>query len=305
MPVLPEWAKTREVRAIAAMCLAMALFAGNDVFNKLSREHWPTGQVLAVRGLLAVSLMFMLVIASGHGGKLKRLFHPNVMLRGGIEGIVAPLFITALGLLPLHDTLAILMASTLIGTALSVPILGEQVGWRRWTAILIGFAGVLLVLQPSGAAGNWGGALALLCAFCVAFRDISTRFVPREIPSVLIAFATGLGAWFGGIALLPFETMQPFTMQIAFYLAGSALFIVCGNYAAVIAFREVEISIVSPFRYTSMIWGTLASGFVFGQWPGWVVGLGMMLIVGSGLYTLHRERVRRRQPLSRLGDERP
>ncbi len=290
---LPAWARSREMRAILAMCVAMLLFVGNDIFNKLAREHWPTGQVLVVRGLMAVALLLTWVSMSGHWRKLGGMLHPTVLRRGGLEALVAPMFITVLGLIPLSDALAILMASTLIGTALSVPLLGETVGWRRWTAICIGFAGMLLVVQPTGAAANWGGVLAILSAFCVALRDISTRFVPRRIPSVIIAFATALGAWFGGLCLLPFETAAPFEGIVLLYLLGSAIFVVLGNYATILAFREVEIVIVSPFRYSSMIWGTLASGLIFGQWPTWIVLVGMMLIVGSGLYTLHRERVRR------------
>jgi drug/metabolite transporter (DMT)-like permease len=297
MASLPEWAKGKEVRAIAAMCIAMALFVGNDIFNKLSREMWPTGQVLATRGVLATAFLLLWVYWAGLWGSLGATFRWPVLRRGLLEGFVAVLFIKALGLIPLSDISAILMASTLIGTALSVPFLGESVGWRRWTAILVGFAGMLLVVRPTGDAANWGGLLAVASAIGVALRDIATRFVPREVPSLIVTLATVIGAWLSGIVLLPFETLAPFNPTVMLYLLCAAMLIIAGNYFSVIAFREVEIAVVSPFRYTTMIWSTLASGLVFGQWPGAIVGLGMALIVGSGLYTLHRERIRRRIPL--------
>jgi drug/metabolite transporter (DMT)-like permease len=252
MPVLPDWAKTREMRAIAAMCMAMLLFVGNDIFNKLAREHWPTGQVLAVRGIMAIALLLIWVRIAGHIGRLKDMLHVSVLRRGALEGLVAVMFITVLGLIPLADALAILMASTLIGTALSVPLLGEKVGWRRWLAILAGFFGMLLVVQPTGQSANWGGLLAVACAIGVAFRDISTRFVPKTIPSIVITLATATGAWLAGILLLPFETLQPFDGQVMFYLVCSAFFIMSGNFFAVLAFREAEIAVVSPFRYNDL-----------------------------------------------------
>jgi drug/metabolite transporter (DMT)-like permease len=292
---LPHWLASKEMRAIVAMCVAMALFVGNDIFNKMSRVYWPTGQILCVRGMMAVSLMLIWVRAAGLMPQLKDIVQFGVIRRGALEGCVAILFIMGLGMMPLSDALAILMASTLIGTALSVPLLDEKVGWRRWTAILVGFCGMLLVVQPSGSAGNIGGILMVLCAIGVAFRDISTRFIPKSVPSLIITLGTALGTFVAGTALMMFEDFAPFDPWVIFYLFCSACFIICGNYASVLAFREVEIAVVSPFRYTSMIWGTLASGLVFSQWPSLVVCLGMALIVGSGLYTLHRERIRMRQ----------
>ncbi len=222
MTRLPEWTKTREMRAIAAMCMAMFLFVGNDIFNKLAREHWPTGQVLAVcagdGGWPAPALGLAERASAPHSGHAASLRAAP----GRLEGLVAAAFITVLGLIPLSDALAILMASTLIGTALSVPLLGETVGWRRWTAILIGFTGMLLVVRPEGGSMNWGGLLAVACAIGVAFRDISTRFIPKDVPSIVITLATAIGAWLGGIALLPFEQAQPFDAHVMLYLLCSA-----------------------------------------------------------------------------------
>jgi drug/metabolite transporter (DMT)-like permease len=292
--MVPAWLRSKEMRAICAMCAAMALFVGNDIFNKLSRAYWPTGQILCVRGLMALSLMMIWVYAAGLLSRLRDITHIGVIRRGALEGCVAILFIMGLGMMPLSDALAILMASALVGTALSVPLLGEKVGWRRWTAILVGFCGMLLVVQPGGSVGNTGGMLMVLCAIGVAFRDISTRFIPKSIPSLIVTLGTAIGTFVAGTILMMFEELAPFDPKVMFYLFCSACFIICGNYASVLAFREVEISVVSPFRYTSMIWGTLASGLIFSQWPSLIVCAGMALIVGSGLYTLHRERVRMR-----------
>jgi drug/metabolite transporter (DMT)-like permease len=287
--------RTKEFRAIASMCAAMLFFVGNDSFNKLAREFWPTGQVLATRGAMAVVVFLLVVRLSGHWGQLKSMLHKTVIRRGALEGFVAVLFIAALGLLPLQIALAAIMTSTLFGTALSVPILGEKVGWRRWLAILVGFAGMLLVLRPTGDVSLLGAGLALACAFGVGMRDLATRFVPREIPSVIVTLATVLGAFTGGLCLLPFETPAPFAIEPLMYLAGSTVFVLAGNFAAVYAFREVEIGLVSPFRYTNLFWGLIAGWFVFGEWPTSYVWTGVVLILASGLYTLYRERIRHKE----------
>jgi drug/metabolite transporter (DMT)-like permease len=287
--------QSKELRAILAMCAAMLLFVGNDVFNKLAREHWPTGQILVFRGLMALALLLPIVRAMGHWNDLVYLKNGAAFRRGALESVVAILFITALGLMPLQALLAALMAATLIGTALSVPMLGEVVGWRRWVAVLVGFVGMLLVLRPTGDVSLIAGVMALACAICVAIRDIATRFVPKVVPSIIITVATVLGALAGGLALLPFQTMAPFTWEVTGYLAGSAFFVVLGNFAAVMAFREVEIAIVSPFRYTNLVWGVIAGWFFFGEWPNRVMWIGVALIVASGLYALHRERIRHKE----------
>jgi drug/metabolite transporter (DMT)-like permease len=287
--------QTKEFRAIASMCAAMLFFVGNDTFNKLARDFWPTGQVLATRGAMAIVLFLIVVRLSGHWDKLDALVHKTVLRRGVLEGLVAVLFIAALGMLPLQIALAAIMTSTLFGTALSVPILGEKVGWRRWGAILLGFAGMLLVLRPTGDVSMLGAGFALACAMGVAIRDLATRFVPREIPSVIVTLATVVGAFTGGVVLLPFETPAPFAWEPLLYLAGSTVFVLAGNFSAVYAFREVEIGLVSPFRYTNLFWGLIAGWFVFGEWPTTWVWVGVALIMASGLYTLHRERIRHRQ----------
>jgi drug/metabolite transporter (DMT)-like permease len=289
-------ATTREVTAaIGALCLAMLFFSFNDVFTKFARAYWPTGQVLSLRGAMALALMLIWLRLAGLHGRIGAIGERPVMLRAALEGLVAILFIAAIGLLPLANLVAIVMASTLIGTALSVPILRESVGWRRWSAIGVGFVGMLFVVQPTGEASALGVVLAVASAFGIACRDLSTRFVPSAIPSLVVTLGTVLGSCLAGVALLPFEEAAPVEPIVIAYLAGSAVCIIAGNYCSILAFRKVAIGIVSPYRYTSVIWATLASGLIFGEWPGALVGVGMALIVASGLYTLHRERVRRRE----------
>jgi drug/metabolite transporter (DMT)-like permease len=148
------------------------------------------------------------------------------------------------------------------------------------------------VAQPTGGSTALGGLLMVISAFGVAARDISTRFVPRTIPSLIVALATCIGAMLGGVLMLPFSTLAPFEGPVLAYVVSAAVLIVLGNFMSVLAFREVAIATVSPFRYTSAIWGILASGLVFGQWPSALVYGGMALIIGSSLYILHRERVK-------------
>lgn len=285
----------KNLRGIVAMMLAMALFVLNDTFVKLARAYWDTGQTLVVRGIFALVLLLIWMKLSGKTGQLRMMFHRTLVLRGLIEGAIATAFITAISQMPLADITAILMLAPLIITALSMMIFGEKVGWRRWSAVIAGFCGMLLVVRPGGSIPMTALVLALLSVIGVAFRDILTRRIPSEIPSVVVAITSTLGTFLGGALLAATDSnWQPVTPHLLMLAGSAAAFVVLGNYAMIEACREAELSVVSPFRYAVMLWAVLLGILVFGDWPSPVAIAGIVLIGASGLYTLHRERVRQR-----------
>ena len=282
-------------RGILAMLAAMTLFTGNDTLVKLATADLPPGEIMAVRGVFAVILVLALIVGRGEARSLVELRQPIVLFRGALEAALAFLFITSLSRLPIANVNAILMATPIILTAFAVALGLEQVGWRRWSAVAVGFLGVLFIVKPSLAGMNPYAALALACAVLVAIRDLVTRRVGSAVPSGVITLATTSAVTLGGFGLSLGEAWRAPTGPEVALLAGAAVFVGLGNLAIIKALRVGEMSVVSPFRY-SIVLTTLAAGYaVFRDWPDLYSCFGIALVVASGLYTLHREQVRVRE----------
>lgn len=288
-------------RGIIAMCTAMACFMTNDTIAKVVARDLPSGQIIAIRGLVASALVLVWLVAAGHLRDVRQVATPLVAVRAGLEAVVAFLFITALASIPIADITAIFLITPLLITALSVPLLKEKVGWRRWAAVAAGFAGMLLVVKPGGAGFVAGTAtvLALVSVVGCAVRDIVTRFIDPRIPTIVITLTTCVAVGSFGAAMIPFQGwVSPSATHMALLIAAGAV-VVVGNHAMILAFRGVEVSLVSPFRYSIMVWAIFSGIVVFAEWPDRLSWAGITLIVGAGLYTLHRERVKLRVPRSR------
>ena len=282
-------------RGIIAMLLSMAFFVTNDALMKLAREGLSSGQVMSVRGVFSVLITLGLVAWLGEARRLGMVFRASILIRGIVELSIAVLYIVALGHLPLADLTAIMQSTPLI-IALYLALTGvERMGWRRWAAVLVGFGGVLLVVRPGGDSFGIFSVLAFVSALLVAVRDLTTRRIGSEIPTVLILTASVSIIAAGGAGLSLVEGWKPMSVGTVAILAGAAFFVVIGNYAAITAFRNVEIAVVSPFRYSVILWAALAAFFVFGEVPDLAGAIGAMLIVGAGIYTVHRERIRSRE----------
>lgn len=281
-------------RGIIAMLVAMVMFSTNDVLTKLARETMGVGQVMALRGAFAMLITFAMIAWFGEVRRLRLAFSPRVVARGTSELVIAVLFILALGQMPLADLNAIMQSTPLL-MGLFLSLLGlEKMGWRRWTAMLVGFAGVLLVVRPGGSSFDIYTLAAFGSAAIVAGRDIATRRFAADIPTVLILTASIFMVMLGGGVIAIFEGWSPVSAPALLTLAFAALFVVLGNYAMITAFRNVEIAVVSPFRYSIILWGALGGYFVFGEVPHVSAAIGAVLIVASGIYTVQRERLRAR-----------
>lgn len=221
--------------------------------------------------------------------------HPRlVALRSGLMAVDMVLVFFAFATLPLADAYTMVFLVPMLVTALSVPLLGEKVGWRRWSATVVGFAGVLVVLRPGFAEVNWGHIAALASALFFALSLIVVRRIGNDetasslFSSMLIGFVAVSGP------VLPFLYVTP-TMQDLALLAGLGLISGLGHTTLIQAFRLAPSAIVSPFQYSQIVWGVLFGLWLFGDRPdGWVIA-GSAVIIASGLYILWREAVRRRQ----------
>jgi drug/metabolite transporter (DMT)-like permease len=243
-------------------------------------------------------MMLTIVLSVTRGWRhLPLAFHRLAILRAGTETVVAALYISALSAMALADITAILMLTPLILTAFSVFLLHEKVGWRRWSAVIVGFIGILLVIRPGGqVAPFWAVAMAFGSAVLVAVRDVMTRRMPVAIPSLMLTLTTTLATMIGGVAMLAAgQSWHPLNPSVLAILAGAALLVLIGNFAIIEAFRDTDISAVSPFRYSVILWAGILGFAIFGEVPTALSLVGLALVIASGLYTVHRERVRRRQ----------
>jgi drug/metabolite transporter (DMT)-like permease len=188
---LPIGDATRNNRAgIAAMLVAMAAFSVSDTCVKLAAASLPTSEIMVLRGVIATAAVSGLVILNGHGHALGSLLRPLVALRAAAEALIITLFISAIAQLALGNITAISQSSPLIMAAVAAIVLKEPVGWRRWTAILTGFIGVLLIVRPTVGGVDQASMMALMVAVLVAARDLLTGKIAGSVPSLVITLAT-------------------------------------------------------------------------------------------------------------------
>jgi drug/metabolite transporter (DMT)-like permease len=280
---------------IAAMVVAMTLFIVNDTLLKLASAGFAASQIMMVRGVFATLIVLALVFATGQSAKIGAVFAPRVLLRSALEASTAFLFIAALAQLPLANITAIVQTTPIIMTLIAVVMGLEQVRWRRWTAIVVGFAGVILIVRPSTQDFSIYSLLVLLSAVIVSFRDLLTRSIGPEVPTVVVTLGSTFLVMLSGGLLAGVEDWRPFAVREVALLAVAAVLVTAGNLCVIVAFRRSEVSVVSPFRYSNVLLAIVLGYFVFGELPDAVTWLGMALIVASGVYTIHREHVRRRE----------
>lgn len=288
-----------------AMLAAMACFSVSDTLVKLAASTMPAGQVMLVRGLFATVLALGLVAAMSDVRQLRLALGRAVLLRSLAEAAIAFTFLTAIARLPLAIITAIYQATPIILAVLTVVLRIETVGWRRWLAIAVGFAGVLLIVRPTTEGVDAAIVIALVSATIVAVRDLITRRITAGVPNVVITFATTATVTAAGGAILMADASRAWAPLGAWdlaLLAAAAGVVTAGNLAMVAAFRGTDVSVVSPFRYSVLVWAIGFGYLVFGDLPDMVAVAGIALIVGAGAYTVHRERLRARQAMLEASD---
>lgn len=282
---------------IFAMVAGMALFVGNDALMKLARAAFPPGQAVALRTCFALVIALALIGILGDWRKLASGLRPILLLRGLLDASAALSFIWALGLLPLANVTAIGMVSPLLIVVLAVLLRLETVGWRRTAALAVGFLGVLVVIRPDAGGFEFAALLALASAGLTAMRDVLTRWINTDIPGTIIALTTIAMGGIVSLGLGTFEVWQPAWRIEMLYLALASLLVSGGSLCIIRAFRQTDVGVVAGYRYSVVVFAVILGYLIWGQTPDPVAFAGIALIVGSGLYTLHRQRVR---PDSRL-----
>ena len=285
----------RNRRGILLMVAAMACYALNDTFVKLSTHQFRPGQIMAVRGLFATAMVAAIAFNAGELKNWRTLLRPVVGWRSLLEITTAASSVAALALAPLATVTVFMMTAPLMITVCAMVLGWESPRGLRVLAAAIGFAGVLLVVQPAGAGAwpGWGAAFALLCAVSLAARDLLTRAMPADMPSVLIALATTAAVCLAGLAMGIIENAwQPLARRETALLCAAAICAALGNYALIAACRGVDLSAVTPFRYSIVLWAILLGYVIWGERPTTGAALGIALITAAGLYTVCSSRSR-------------
>jgi len=281
------------LRGILAMIGACASFACGDTIMKLVSGTLPTSELIFIRGVFVLLGALAACAYLGAFDILHRAFSKAMALRAGGDAAGAWSFQLALARMPYAELSAIGQLTPLAITAASALFLGDRVGWRRWTATFVGLCGVLLIIRPGSSAATWWALAGLAAVASSVVRDLATRRVDPGVPPPMITvFSAGLTTATSLLAATAGGWSWP-PGFILFALVCAAGFSLFGQWCTIIAVRSAEISAVVPFRYTIILFAILSGIFVFGQFPDGLTLLGILIVCSAGLYTFHRERVRR------------
>jgi drug/metabolite transporter (DMT)-like permease len=271
-------------RGIAALLVATGTFVLNDSMSKLVVADLPPMQTLLLRGIFAAICCFAVVIVTGQGRQLKQIAHPALLLRGAAEVGSVVCFFSALAYLPIADITALMQIAPLVVILVAAFFLGEKVSVLRWGLVLAGFVGALLVAAPGANGISIYAVLGLGVAVSSAFRDLLTRFVPKDIPALIGTVSVVLLVLaIGGIGTVLFEDWKPVALRHLVLLAGAGVFLTAAHLTIINAFRWADAAVVAPFLYSFTLWAVLSGIFIFGDIPGWQAMIGMALIVVSGV----------------------
>ena len=279
-------------RGILAMSLAMAFFIANDALVKQVSATLPGFQLILIRGLMATGLIAIMAQAMGHLKNWRLMLNRMLWVRGVIDAVASMTFLTALFHLPLGNATAINLASPLFITAFAIYYFKERVTFQRGAFILLGFSGVLMVVQPASDGFNVYGVICVVATLLHAARDTLTRVISLRIPVLLITLSTAVAVSIGsGLATLT-QTWAPVTEANLLMLFGASVFLSLAYYFLIVAMRSGEMSLVAPFRYSGLLFALLIGYLVWEELPNLMAWTGILLLVVSGLMILREENLK-------------
>ncbi|MEI6097159.1 MAG: DMT family transporter [Alphaproteobacteria bacterium] len=277
------------LRGVMLMCGSMLAFTLNDTLVKaVINDGMPLYQVIALRGIGAAAGLCL--IALRQNGRLglfprgrDRLW---LALRTVGELGATWSFLVALTHMPLANLSAIMQSLPLVVTLVAALLLGEKIGWRRLTAIVVGFVGVMIIIRPGAAAFDQWSVLGLVSVGFVVLRDLATRQFSQALPATTGAIWAAVTVLTMGSLGVVGQGWQPMTLGHLGQIAGAAAFLIVGYLCAIQVMRVGEISVVAPFRYTSLLWAILLGWLLFGSLPDMWTLIGGGITVASGLFIL-------------------
>lgn len=276
------------LKGVVVMVVGVALLTANDAISKYLTESHPVGQVICLRQAATLLVIVPYVMLVSGWGALRVASWPGQLTRGLLFIANAFLIVLGFSLLPLATVITIMFASPIFLALLSASLLAERVSASRWVAILGGFAGVLIVIRPGATAFDWVLLVPVAASFANALRDIVTRRLSRTETSIAILFWSTLIVMAAGFATAPFG-WRPVTAVDAGWFVAAGVFNATAHFLMIEALRLGEAALISPVRYTSLIWATLIGYAVWGDLPDAWVAVGSAAIIMSGIYMVRAE----------------
>ena len=275
------------------MSVNMLAFVVNDAFMKFLFIDISIYQAIFLRGVITIPMLALMAVYRNQiTFSVNKSDWKYIWLRVAGEVGAAVFFLSALAQIPLANVTAILQAVPLTVTMAAALFLRETVGWRRWLAIIIGFLGVTIIVRPGVDGFSVYSLYAIAAVFCVTLRDIATRKLSKDVPTSLVAMITGVAITLYGAIMLPSVVWIPLTATHWFLLILAAIAIVFGYLFSVLAMRTGETSFIAPFRYTAMVWAIGLGIILFNDWPDNLTLLGTTIVIATGIYSFHREKLR-------------
>ena len=273
------------------MMMSMACFAVEDTFIKLLSARLPATQILFSIGFGGALITLVLAIVLNVNLADKILLNKHVISRTIADLFGALSFTSAMVLIPMSLLASILQATPLFVTLGAAILLGEKVGWRRWSAIFIGFLGVIIILQPGYGSFQLASLLGLAAVLCLALRDVVTRDMATEIPTLTVTFYACLAMGSAGFIAYPFfgPPIMPTTYEVIILIC-AAIIGLTGYFLLVLATRKGDVSVIAPFRYSRLLFSLGLASLILGEKLTLPILLGGLLVVSSGIYTFGRER---------------
>ena len=274
------------------MCASMLGFTLNDTLMKATTQSLPLFETIFLRGLGATLGLVVIAMLTPRVSTL-RLSGPDrriVLCRTAGDVVSTALFLVALMHMPLANLSAIMQALPLAVTLAAAVFMGDTVGWRRMSAIVVGLAGVLIIIRPGAAAFDGWSMMGLGSMLAVVLRDLATRKLSPALPSVVPAVWGSAAVMLMGLAGAPLQGIRIPTLTEVLLTQAAAGFLIIGYLSAIKAMRVGDLSLVAPFRYTSLLWAILLGWLLFGTLPDGPTILGAGIVVASGIYILLRQR---------------
>lgn len=278
------------IKAILLMVGGTAIVTMNDTLLKwLTAGGLPVGEIMFVRGCFAIVLVAVAMTRLFGVSALRVNDWRGQLFRGFLFWLAAFIYNHALMYLPLATAISLSFVAPLFVTALAVPLLGEKVGWRRWTAVLVGFAGMLIMVRPDGNIVLVYAALPVIAAFVGAVRDIVTRKISKTETSAAILMVTTVMVTLTSLpTALATPWIAPQPIQVA-AMAFAAICMVLAHFMVIESLRLAEAALVVPFKYTQLIWGAIIGFVVWGHVPDMWLWVGAAVVIGSGIFIFRRE----------------
>lgn len=270
------------------MLAGAALLSANDAASKYLTQSYPVGQVICLRhaATLLVIVPYIMLFAGWRAARIVNW--PGQVFRGLLFVGSSAFMVYSLSVLPLPTVVAMVFASPIFVALMAAPLLGERVDARRWLAVLIGFAGVLVIVRPGAASFAWVLLLPVLTAFVNGLRDVVTRRLARTETSISILLCSTIIVMLGGLVTAPFG-WNAVDAPGAFWFVVAGVCNAGAHFLLIEAFRLGEAVAVAPFRYTTLLWATFFGFMVWGEVPSLWLVLGGALIVAGGWYSVRNE----------------